>query len=176
MIYWICILPNISIGIGPKNPVSVGSSGHAVDFGPHHLHWKLIWRGTFNSQHEQEEWLQWGKPLSVFIWAPDCCFKTDLKSFFGAKGKEVMINSSEQNSSVFIARNAKHCQNFDKVPLSVWQEARGVRIPTPGRPQRPGSTSQERGGGLLWHPCSGLGLTTRRQRSTGRFTSSEVRK
>ncbi|KAF3835740.1 hypothetical protein F7725_028298 [Dissostichus mawsoni] len=51
-----------------------------------------------------------------------------------------------------------------------------VRIPTPGRPQRPGSSSQKRGGGLLWLPCSGLGLTTLRntQRGDLRTTSNRV--
>ena len=32
------------------------------------LHWKHIWRRSFNSQYEQEEWLQRGKPLSLLIW------------------------------------------------------------------------------------------------------------
>ena len=54
--------------------------GHTVDFGPRHLHWKHIWRGSFNSHNEQEKLLQQGKPLSVFIWTPDCCFKTVLNN------------------------------------------------------------------------------------------------
>ena len=48
-------------------------------FGLRHLHWKHIWRGAFNSRYEEEERLQQGKPPSVFIWAPDCCFNMDLK-------------------------------------------------------------------------------------------------
>lgn len=45
----------------------------------HHLHWKHIKNGTSNGQYEQDEWLQWAGPLSVFTWTPDCIFKKDLK-------------------------------------------------------------------------------------------------
>lgn len=46
----------------------------AVDFIPHHLHWKCIMKGSLNDYSK--------KNTSLFIWAPDCCwlFMTDLNN------------------------------------------------------------------------------------------------
>lgn len=41
--------------------------------------WKHIIKGSFNVQYEQDKWLHWEKPLSIFIWAHYYCFRTDLK-------------------------------------------------------------------------------------------------
>lgn len=62
-----------------------------------------------------------------------------------------------------------------RLSLSLSQEGHEVQTPTPGPPQRHGSTSQKREGGWPLHLCSGLGPTTHRQRSMGRSMSLEVR-
>lgn len=66
-------------------------------------------------------------------------------------------------------------KTFDELILTYSQAAHGVQIPTLGPPQRPGSTSQERGSGLQLHPWSGLGPTTRQLSLMERFMSLEVR-
>lgn len=119
---------------------------------------------------------KWGYAMvslnnDVYVTGESSVCKSVKHRHFRSKWKQ--LNDFERNP---LERNEKCCQILDKALFSVWQGAREARIPTPGRPQRPGSTSQGRGGGLQWHPCFGLELTTRRQRSMGRFTSLEVRK
>lgn len=43
-----------------------------------HFHWMCVRKGSLSVQYEQEEQLQRAKTVSVFTWAPDCCFKTAL--------------------------------------------------------------------------------------------------
>ena len=55
-------------------------SRRTVDLVLHHFHCKYIMKGSSNGQYEQEESLQRDKQHTVFILAPDCCFKTVLKN------------------------------------------------------------------------------------------------
>lgn len=48
------------------------------DFVPHHLHWQVHFLLT---SMNRKEWVQIEEPVSVLLWAPEYCFRSDLKKW-----------------------------------------------------------------------------------------------